>query len=114
MYKKCFRANKGGEPKDPATCNVFNLYKLFATPQQSQALAAQYRGGNFGFGHAKQALFELLEAHVAPARERYDALLADTRLLDETLEVGAHKARTRAREVLDRARGAVGFKAPGR
>ena len=102
------------EPKDPSTCNVFNLYKLFATPQQAQDLADHYRGGNFGFGHAKQALFELLEGHGAPARERYDALWADTHLLDETLEAGADRARAKARGVLDRARSAVGFKAPAR
>ena len=101
------------DPKDPEGCNVFNLYKLFATAEQQAELAANYRGGNFGYGHAKQALFEVMDAHVAPARERYDAMMANTDELEAFLLSGADKARAKAREVLDRARAAVGFRATG-
>ena len=101
------------DPKDPETCNVFNLYKLFATAEEQAELAAKYRGGNFGYGHAKQALFEVMDAHVGPARDRYNALLADTDQLEDFLLTGAAKARSTAREVLDRARSAVGFRAFG-
>ena len=101
------------DPKDPEGCNVFNLYKLFATPEEQAELAAKYRGGHFGYGHAKQALFEVMDAHVAPARERYDAMMANTDELEDFLRGGADKARVKAREVLDRARDAVGFRVVG-
>ena len=99
------------DPKDPDTCNVFSLYKLFASPEEQAELAERYRAGNFGYGHAKQALFEAMDAHVAPARERYTALMQDTDELEEFLMAGAAKARKKAREVLNRARSAVGFRA---
>ena len=53
-------------PKNPDTCNIFALYKLFATPEEREALAAKYRAGNFGYGHAKKALLEAFEAKFAP------------------------------------------------
>jgi tryptophanyl-tRNA synthetase len=101
------------DPKDPEGCNVFNLYKLFATPEQQSELAANYRAGGFGYGHAKQALFEVIDEQVAPARERYDAMTANTDELEDFLLAGAAKARAKAREVLDRARSAVGFRVVG-
>src|SRR5699024_1785026 len=48
------------EPKDPTTCNVFAMYRLLASPEQVQQMAANYAGGNYGYGHAKQALYELI------------------------------------------------------
>jgi len=98
------------EPKDPETCNVFALYELFATADEVAALDAKYRGGNFGYGHAKQALFEVIDAKVAPARERYHELLEDRDYLEDVLSEGAKEAREIAAEVLDRARQAVGFR----
>lgn len=96
-------------PKDPDTCSVFQLYKLVATADETVALAAQYRGGNFGYGHAKQALFEALVTHLGPARERYHSLLADTDTLDDVLSHGRTRARAIAREVLGRVRERVGL-----
>lgn len=102
------------EPKDPDTCNVFALYKLFATPDKAAALAERYRTDTtFGYGHAKLALFEEIEAHVGPARERYHGLLARQDELEDLLRDGARRARETARPVLDRARQAVGFRPQG-
>lgn len=100
------------EPKDPTTCNVFALYKLFATPEQVADLAARYRAGGLGYGHAKQELFEVMDARLAPARARYEALLADPAALDPVLEDGAARARAVARATIDRVRQAAGFRVP--
>ncbi len=96
-------------PKDPETCNVVALYKHFATPEQLADLKAKYRAGNFGYGHAKLALFEALESHLGPARERYDQLMADLPQLEDILQTGARKARAVAREVVGRARERCGY-----
>ncbi len=97
------------DPKDPETCNVFALYRLFASPEEVAEMAARYRAGNYGYGHAKMALAEVMEAYAAPARERYMALLADPQTLEEVLRDGAARARVTAREVIDRVRSRVGF-----
>ncbi len=97
------------DPKDPEGCAVFALYKHFSTSGEQEALAARYRGGNFGYGHAKQALFEAVDGHIAPYRERYEGLRADEGHLEEVLQAGAEKVRATARDVLGRAREAVGF-----
>jgi len=95
--------------KDPDTCNVFTLYKLLATTEQQAELAEKYRAGNFGYGHAKQALFEVMDEHLAPARERYFALRSDEDALEDVLRTGAARAREVGAEVLERVREAVGF-----
>ena len=100
------------DPKDPSTCNVFALYKLFANAQQTEALAERYRGGNFGYGHAKQALFEVINEQVAPARERFNNLMDNTDELEDILLDGAARARAVAGPVLDRVRSRVGFRVP--
>ncbi len=100
--------------KDPDTCNVFGLYKLFATAEQQAALAARYRVPGLGYGHAKQELFEVMDARFAVARERYDALMADGTEIDAVLLDGARRARTVASDVLARARKAVGLGAAPR
>lgn len=97
------------EPKDPTTCNVFALYSLFATPEERDALAEKYRGGNFGYGHAKLALLELAERHFGPARVRYDELMARPDDLEDILADGAARARLVARGVLERVRAACGL-----
>ena len=97
------------ESKDPDTCHVFSLYKLFATPEQQAELAAQYRAGGLGYGHAKQALFEVVDAQLAEARERYDHLMANPDEVRQVLAEGADRARTTARATLDRVRSAAGL-----
>ena len=65
------------EPKDPDTCNVFALYKLFSTKAQQEEMAERYRAGNYGYGHAKQALFDAYMDFFAPMRKRREELEAD-------------------------------------
>lgn len=97
------------DPKDPETCNVFAMYKLFGTQEQQADLAAKYRGGGFGFGHAKLALLGLAEAHFAPQRERYEQLMRDPAQLQDILHDGAQRARAIAGPVLERVRTACGL-----
>jgi len=95
--------------KDPDTCNVFGLYKLFASEAQKQELAAQYRAGGMGYGVAKKALYEMMMDHFAPYRARRAELEQNMDYVDQVLHQGAEKARTVAAETLDRARRAVGL-----
>ena len=97
------------DPKDPESCSVFALYKLFASPSQVEDLAARYRVGGLGYGQAKQELFELSQEHFAAARERRVELANDPQRLDDILDEGARCARQKAAEVLDRARRACGL-----
>ena len=97
------------EPKDPDTCNIFALYKLFATAEECEVLASKYRAGNFGYGHAKQELYEKSSALFGPMQERFDQVMADTDALEALLQRGAAKARETARPVLRRVRNLVGL-----
>ena len=100
-------------PKNPETCAVFTLYKLFATEAQQAVLAARYRGGGMGYGEAKQALFEAADAFIGPARERREKLAANTNDIEDVLQAGAKRARAKAQEVLNRAREACGLSRRG-
>jgi len=97
------------EPKDPDTSTIFALYKLFVGEAERNAMAARYRAGGMGYGHAKKALFEAFEAAFAPFRKRRVELAADPGRVAEILRTGADKARAEARKTLDRAREAVGL-----
>ncbi len=97
------------EPKDPNTCNVFALYKLIGTQNQVADLAAKYRGGNFGYGHAKTALFELILEEFGEAREKFDHYMANPGEVMSALKIGAEKARPVAQSTLNRVRDKLGF-----
>lgn len=102
------------EVKDPDTCNTFQIFRAIAGKDDPRtvALANRYRdpgAEGFGYGHAKQALFELLLDHFGPARAKRGALMADPGYIDQVLKQGANAARAKARAVTDRARSAVGF-----
>ena len=96
------------EPKDPETCNVFKLYKLFATPEQTEALAARYRAGGMGWGHAKQELQNVLEEHLGAAREKYFYLLNHTEEIDKILAYGKEKARVKSKAMMEKVRSLLG------
>lgn len=102
------------EPKDPESDSVFTLYKLFASPGQQAALAARYRAGGMGYGEAKAALYQAAMEHFAVARDCREKLAADPNALEDVLRDGAAKARTKAQEVLERVRSAVGLPAARR
>ena len=98
------------EPKDPDGCNVARLYKLMATPEQYDALCAKYRAGNFGYGHAKLALWELLNDYFRPMRERRAELAKDPGAIEAILKRGAERARETARATMEKVRRAVGLR----
>ncbi len=97
------------DPKDPNTCNVFALYKLLATDDQVKQLAEQYRGGNFGYGHAKTALLELILENFGSAREKFDHYIENPEEVFSALKMGAEKARPIAQATLNRVRNKLGF-----
>lgn len=97
------------DPKDPDTCSVFALYKLFATESQQTELAARYRAGGMGYGDAKQAVHEAALKYFGEARERREQLAADTDTVNDILAEGAYKAREKGKEVLERVQSACGL-----
>lgn len=95
-------------PKDPESSHIFQIYRAIASAAETDALAARYRAG-IGWGEAKAALFDVLDAGLAPARERYAALMADTAQIDRVLADGAQRARVIAGQTLSRVRAAIGI-----
>ena len=98
------------DPKNPDIDNVFALYKLLATPEQVEEMRQNYLNGGYGYGHAKQALYEVILEKYADARIRFDELMNDKATLDAFLENGALKARVVAQKVLKRTRTKLGLK----
>ena len=98
-----------GEAKDPDASHLFTLYRAFATEAQAAEMHAALRGG-LAWGEAKQALFELLDGHLAPMRERYEALMAKPAEIEATLQAGAAKARAIATPLVRDLRAAVGLR----
>ncbi|MCL5247501.1 tryptophan--tRNA ligase [Cellulophaga sp. 20_2_10] len=97
------------DPKEPEGDNVFELYKILATPAQVEEMRANYKAGNYGYGHAKQALYEVIVTKFADAREKYDYYMNNLEEIDAALALGAAKAATVANEVLSRVRAKVGY-----
>ncbi len=97
------------EPKDPDNDNVFNLYKLLATDAQIEKMRANYEGGNYGYGHAKQALYELILDQFSEIRERYQYFMENKEEIDKALAVGAKKATVVANDVIERVRAKIGY-----
>ena len=97
------------EPKDPDNCRVVELYKFFASAEEVADLKDKYRTGHFGYGDAKQRLFDAYESYIAPKRAHYEELMADRPRLDVVLKKGAAKARLVAQSVMARLRQRCGF-----
>ncbi len=97
------------EPKNPETCNVFTLYKLIATPEQLEIMQANYLGGNYGYGHAKQALFELICDYFKDIREKYNFYINNTEEVERLLKIGADKAAIVANKTLGKVRVKMGY-----
>ncbi|MCF7913206.1 MAG: tryptophan--tRNA ligase [Candidatus Cloacimonetes bacterium] len=96
------------EPKDPDKCNIFSLFKLFADQQQQNEMRKRYLAGGLGWGHAKQALFEIINETITPFREEYNRLMADKGHIDAILEKGSAQARELAEQKLVMLRKEVG------
>jgi tryptophanyl-tRNA synthetase len=96
-------------PKNPDTCNVFALYKLLGSTEEITDLRAKYEAGNYGYGHAKQALFELIVEKFKTERSTYNYYINNLEAVDKLLLEGATKARKVAQSVLTRVREKLGY-----
>jgi len=97
------------DPKDPETDTTFALYKILASEAQVTEMRANYLGGNYGYGHAKQALYEIIIERFGEAREKFDYYMNNLIEIDEALVIGAKKAKITANAVLERVRNKVGY-----
>lgn len=97
-------------PKDPAKCNVFALYSLFASAEEKQALEGRYQSGGMGYGEAKKALLGKVNEYFSAARQRRKELAADPAAVEAILQAGARKARALAQDTMRLVREAVGMK----
>lgn len=97
------------EPKDPDTCSIFSLYKNFATAEQIAALRERYTAGGMGWGHAKQELYEVMNAHLSPLRERYFELMQDQSVITNALKIGGEKAKALAAQKISQLRSIIGI-----
>jgi tryptophanyl-tRNA synthetase len=99
------------EPKNPETCKIFSIYKLVANVEQIAEMKVKYQNVNrdFGYGHAKQALFELIVERFKTEREKYNYYINNLNEVDELLKEGAKKASLVADGVLNKVREKLGF-----
>lgn len=97
------------EPKDPSRDNVFALYKILASQPQIEEMSANYLGGNYGYGHAKQALYEVILNKFEEPREKFEYYMNHLEEVDEALAIGAEKAKKVAHEVMERVREKLGY-----
>jgi tryptophanyl-tRNA synthetase len=96
-------------PKKWATCNCFALYSLLASETEVTEMKANYENGNYGYGHAKQALYELILAKFETQRERYNHYMANLNEIDAALNIGAEKATVVCNSVIKRVREKLGY-----
>ena len=97
------------DPKDPDKDNVFALYNILGTKEEVEQMRQNYLNGNYGYGHAKQALFDLILEKFGPAREKFNYYMEHLNEIDDALAIGAAKAKIVANEVLERVRNKVGY-----
>ncbi len=97
------------EPKNPDSCNVFALYKLLANDAQINDMRQNYEGGNYGYGHAKQALFELIITKFEKERSLYNFYMENLNELENKLQEGEAKARKIGIEVLNRVKDKLSY-----
>jgi tryptophanyl-tRNA synthetase len=97
------------EPKNPDTCNVFNLYQLLAESSDIETMRSNYLAGGYGYGHAKQALFELICSKFADERSRYTYYMSNPMEVERILLEGAERAKAVANPVLKRVRHSLGL-----
>ena len=97
------------KPKNPDTDNVFALYRLLASSEQISTMRENYLGGNYGYGHAKQALYELILERFAPMRQKFSHYIEHPEEVNDILKQGATKAHLVAEDVLARVRARLGY-----
>lgn len=97
------------EPKNPDTCTVFTLYSLLASDEETAAMRNKYLGGNYGYGHAKQALYELIISRYAEERKMFNYYMENLPELHRRLEYGESRARAIAHQTMQRVRAKLGY-----
>jgi len=97
------------DPKDPETDTTFSIYKILASDAQISEMRSNYLNGNYGYGHAKQALYELVIEKFKSPREKFDYYMNHLNEVDDALSIGAEKAKKVANSVLERVRNKVGY-----
>ncbi|WP_339751984.1 tryptophan--tRNA ligase [Algoriphagus aquimarinus] len=98
------------EPKDPDTDNVFKLYSLIASEEQTKQMRANYEGGNYGYGHAKKEFMQLILDKYRKERELFDFYMSHPEEIEMKLAAGEEKAKAVGAELLDKVRVKLGFK----
>jgi tryptophanyl-tRNA synthetase len=101
-----------GEPKDTKDSTLFDMYKAFATPEETRGIEKRYAEG-IAWGEMKQTLFNYINDHIKPARDEYDKLIADPAIVEAKLVRGAERAREIAVPFLDEIRDAIGIRKLG-
>ena len=97
------------DPKDPTNDNVFALFKILASQPQIEDMSANYLAGNYGYGHAKQELYEVILSKFEEPREKFEYYMNHLNEVDEALALGAEKAKKVANGVLERVREKLGY-----
>jgi tryptophanyl-tRNA synthetase len=97
------------EPKDPDTCNVFKLYRLIASPEQTTQMRKNYLGGNYGYGHAKKEFMQLILDKYATERKAFDFYMSNPEEIERKLSAGEEKAKTTSMVLLKKVRAKLGF-----
>ena len=97
------------DKKDAELCNIYKLYKLLSSTEKAEKLKDKYAAGNFGYGAAKQELFELICENYKTEREKFNYLMENKNIIDAELAKGAKKARVIASAVLQRVRQNIGY-----
>lgn len=98
------------EPKDPETCNVYNILKLFLDESEQLEWGNKYRSGGLGYGDVKKALFERAWEYFAPFRKKREELVNNIDSVQQILDKGAEKVKKIAIPVLEDVRRKVGIK----
>ena len=97
------------ESKNPENCNVFKIYKLLASDEEIEVMAQSYRNGGFGYGHAKNALLELILKKFSNERKAYSELMSNPETIEKKLKEGSEKAKKIASSVLQRVKKKLGI-----
>ena len=101
-----------GEPKETKGSTIFDIYKAFATPEETTEVEKLYAEG-IAWGAMKQKLFEYINDHIGPARDEYDRLIADPGVVEAELRKGAERAREVAVPYMSEIRNAIGIRKLG-
>ena len=96
-------------PKEWRTCNLYNIYKLIADENQIDTMKSKYEAGGYGYGHAKNDLFQLIVEKYSKERKKFNHYISNPNEVEEILVKGAEKASITADKVLSRVRKKLGY-----